>query len=64
MGVEASPIVEERVVSWITALLGRAGALEEQRDVDWRHAYGLAQGAGFILRNRQWPQFPSTSGSS
>ena len=52
MGVEAKAVMEERVVAWITALLGQAGALEEQRDPDWRHAYGLAQGAGFILRSR------------
>ncbi len=64
MGVEATPVVEEKVVAWIQALLGQARALEEPKDPDWRHAYGLAQGAGFVLRSRAWPPFPTTSGSS
>ncbi len=48
MGVEATPVVEEKVVAWIQALLGQARALEEPKDPDWRHAYGLAQVTGTI----------------
>ena len=56
--------VEERVVSWIRTLLAQARRLQDQGDPAWRHAYGLAQGMGLVMKSRAWPPSPTTSGST
>ncbi|RMG14422.1 MAG: hypothetical protein D6731_10310, partial [Planctomycetota bacterium] len=60
----AESIVESQVLPWLRHLLKECKRLEDQQDTAWRHAYGIAQGTGFSLQNRQWPPFPTTSGSA
>ncbi len=64
MGQASEPILERDVIPWLRRLLADAAALEDQQDPCWRHAYGIAQGAGFSLKSRTWPPFPTTSGAS
>jgi len=64
MGTGAKTATEERVVAWIQGLLAQAGALKAEADPDWRHAYGLAQAAGVVLKTVTWPPFPSSAKST